>query len=138
VRTSLRPDGADSTEAQTQEIFSWMAQEAAQLNPDRKKQVVMLMNGQERLLAASLTYLPETEETEVADVLDLLHTLGYLWEAAHLFLPSGSTAAAAWVKEQARRLLHGQIDSVSQSLRWQGTHAKLKGRARATLENICG
>jgi hypothetical protein len=138
VRASLRPDGADRTEAQTHEIFSWIAQEAAQRNPDGKKPVVLLMDGQQSLLTASWKYLPETEATEVADILDLLHALGYLWEAAHLFHPSGSAAAAAWVKEQARRMLHGQIGSVIQSLRWQGTHAKLKGKAGATLERICG
>jgi hypothetical protein len=138
MRASLRPDGADSTEAQTQEIFSWMAQEAAQRNSGGKKPMVMLMDGQESLLTAGLKYLPETEETEVTDVLDLLHALGYLWEAAHLFHPSGSAAAAAWVKEQARRMLHGQIASVIQSLRWQGTHARLKGKALESLERICG
>jgi len=137
VRAALRPDGADSTEAQTHEIFIWMAHEAAQRTPDGKKPGVMLMDGQKRLLTVSWKYLPGAED-EVTDVLDLLHALGYLQEAAHIFHPSGSAAAAAWVKGQARRLLQGQMASVIQSLRWQGTHEKLKGKALETFEHICG
>ncbi|MCP3883107.1 MAG: hypothetical protein GY701_32625 [Sulfitobacter sp.] len=74
----------------------------------------------------------------MTEILDLLHAIGYLWEAAFLFHPNGSDAARAFVKEQARRMLHGQIAAVIHSLRWLGTHHTLKGKRRDTLERICG
>ena len=137
VRAALERDGADSTEPQTREIFGWLAQEAAQRNPDGEKPVILLMDGQESQWTAGLEYLPPGA-AEVTDILDLLHAIGYLWEAAHLFHPKGSDAARAFVKAQARRMLHGHIGAVIHSLQWQGTRRKFKGKRRETLARICG
>ena len=46
---------------------------------------------------------------DVTEILDLLHALGYLWEAAHLFHAKDSDFARAFVKAQARRILHGEV-----------------------------
>jgi hypothetical protein len=86
---------------------------------------------------AGWTYLPEGL-AEVTEILDLLHALGYLWQAAFLFHPNDRAAARAFVKTQARRMLHGEIAAVIHALRWLGTHHKLKGQRRETLEGICG
>jgi hypothetical protein len=137
VRAALQRDEEDSTEPQVQAIFGWMAAQVAQRNPEGKNPVVLLMDGQESLWVAGWRYLPETL-AEVTEILDLLHALGYLWEAAHLFHPNGSDAARAFVKEQARRLLHGEVAAVIHSLRWLGTHHNLKGKRRETLERVCG
>ncbi len=137
VRAALQRDGANSTEPQVQAIFGWMADQVTGRNPSGKKKVVLLMDGQESLWRAGWVYLPE-DLTELTEILDLLHVLGYLWEAAHLFHPNGSDAARAFVKEQAQRVLHGQIAAVIHSLRWLGTHHKLKGKRRDALKRICG
>ncbi len=137
VRAGLQRDAADSTEPQTQEIFGWMAREATRRNPEGKKPVVLLMDGQQSLWDAGWEYLPEGA-AEVTDILDLLHATGYLWEAAHLFHPKGGNAARAFVKAQVRRMLNGNIGAVIRALLWQGTHRKLKGKRLETLERICG
>jgi hypothetical protein len=134
VRAALERDGADSTAPQTQEI---LGQQAKLRNPTGEKPTVVLMDGQESLLNASLEYLPEGEG-EVTDILDLLHATGYLWEAAHLFHPKGSEAARTFAKEQTRRMLHGHISVVIDALQAQGTEQKLKGKPREELERICG
>jgi hypothetical protein len=137
VRAALQRDAMDATEPQVQTLFAWMAEQVAQRNPAGKNPVVLLMDGQDSLWKAGWDYLPE-ELADVTEILDLLHALAYLWEAAHLFHPNGSGAARAFVKEQARRLLHGEVAAVIHSLRWLGTHHKLKGKRRETLERICG
>jgi len=137
VRASLQRDEADSTEPQTQEIFGWMAQQAAQRNPGGTKPMVLLMDGQQSLWDAGLQYLPQDTEA-VTDILDLLHATGYLWKAAHLFHPKGSEAARRFAKDQIRRILHGEVNAVIHALRWQGTHHKLQGKRLETLEGICG
>ena len=137
VRAALERDGADSTEPQTQEIFGWMAQEAAQRNPEGEKHVILIMDGQESQWKAGWEYLPQGA-AEVTDILDLLHATGYLWEGAHLFHSKGGDAARDFVKQQARRMLHGNIGAVIHSLRWHGTHGNLKGKRLETLERICG
>jgi hypothetical protein len=137
VRAALQRDDMDSTEPQVQAIFGWMAGQVTQRNPNGKKELVLLMDGQESLWNAGWAYLPEAL-AEVTEILDLLHALGYLWEAAHLFHPKGSDAARDFVKEQARRMLHGEIAAVIRSLRWLGTHHKLKGKRDEALTRICG
>jgi hypothetical protein len=137
VRAALQRDGMDSTEPQVQTIFGWMAEQVRARNPAGKKPVVLLMDGQDSLWKAGWDYLPE-ELADVTEILDLLHALASLWEAAHLFHPNGSDAARAFVKEQACRLLHGEVAAVIHSLRWLGTHHKLMGKRRKTLERICG
>ncbi len=137
VRAALQRDDMDSTEPQVQAIFGWMAEQVTQRNPEGNKQVVLLMDGQDSLWKAGWDYLPE-ELTDVTEILDLLHATGYLWKAAFLFHPNGSDAARTFVKEQARRILHGGIAAVIHSLRWLGTHHKLKGKRRDALKRICG
>ena len=137
VRAALQRDGADSTEPQVRMIFGWMAEQVTGRNPDGNKKVVLLMDGQESLWRAAWVHLPEAL-ADVTEILDLLHALGYLWEGAHLFHPKGSDGACAFVKEQVRRMLHGEIAAVIRSLRWLGTHHKLKGERQDTLKRICG
>ena len=137
VRAALQRDGVDSTEPQVRTIFGWMGEQVAQRNPEGKKQVILLMDGQESLWNAGWAYLPEAL-ADVTEILDLLHAIGYLWEAAFLFHPNGSDAARLFVKKQARRMLHGEIAAVIHALRWLGTHHKLKGKRGEALKRICG
>jgi len=88
-------------------------------------------------LESRLGLLPE-ELADVTEILDLRHALASLWEATHLFHPNGSDAARAFVKAQARCILHGEVAAVIHSLRWLATHHNLKGERRKTLERICG
>jgi hypothetical protein len=137
VRASLRRDGAGTTEPQVAEVFGWMAQEVLRRDPEGKKPLVQVMDGQESLWNAGLAYLPE-ERFEVIECLDLLHAISYVWEAAHLFYPAGSPQASAFVREQVEHLLHGKVHTVIRALRWKATHEKLRGKAREALERICG
>jgi hypothetical protein len=83
-----------------------MADQVRQPNASGDKLVVLLMDGQESLWKPGGVYLPE-ELAEVTEILDLLHALGYLREAAPLIHPNDSTAARTFVKDQARRMFHG-------------------------------
>ena len=134
VRAVLERDEADTTEGQTRTIFSWMAQEVAQRNRAGDKRVLLLMDGQESLWEAGWAFLPDRE---LIEILDLLHAIAYLWEAAHLFHPKASRAASRWVKKQLQRMLNGRIATVIRSLRWQATRHQLQGKRRDDLERIC-
>jgi hypothetical protein len=138
VQAALQRDEVDSTEPQVQAIFGWLAEQTTQRAPEGQKPSVLLMDGQESLWKAGQDYLPEAYDTELTEILDLLHALGYLWEAGFLFHPNGGEVASAFVKAQLRRMLHGQIAAVIPSLRWLGTRHQFKGKRRDTLERICG
>jgi hypothetical protein len=57
----------------------------------------------------------------VTIVLDLMHVLEYLWKAAHVFFPEGSTAAEGWVTERLLWLLCGDAGHVIASIRRTAT-----------------
>ena len=137
VRAALQRDEQEATVPQVETIFGWMAEQVRQRHGAGEQPVVLLMDGQDALWRAGREFLPE-DLAEVTEIRDLLHALGYLWEAAHLFHPTGSEAARAFVKAQARRLLNGETTGVIHSLRWLATHHKLKGQHRDALERICG
>jgi hypothetical protein len=52
------------------------------------------MDGQDSLWKAGWDSLPE-ELADVTEILDLLHALASLWEAAHLFRPPGTERKTA-------------------------------------------
>jgi hypothetical protein len=125
----------ESTPPQFQAIFGWMAQEIARRDPQGKKPLVLVMDGQESLWKAGCAYLPE-DRFEVTEVLDLLHASSYLWQAASLFHPPGSPQSLPWVKQQLGLILEGKVNTVIEDLRRQGTD--LSAQRQQALEGICG
>src|SRR5262249_32928821 len=87
--------------------------------------LVHLCDGQVSLETDRQTYLPPDAHT--LDILDLMHVLPRVWEAAHVFHPEKSEAASAFVRHSLTRILHGEIGSVIAS--W---------RRKATLQGLTG
>ena len=77
--------------------------------------LVNLSDGQRSLETDRDESLPREEQT--VDILDLLHVLPRLWEAAHLFHPEASAEATAFVRQRLRRVLPGRTKSVLAVLR---------------------
>jgi hypothetical protein len=137
VRASLRRDGKDTTEPQIADIFGWMRQEVSSRDPAGEKPLLLVMDGQDSLWNAALVYLPEGD-FDVVEILDLLHAIGYVWDAAHLFHPKNSPQASALVQGHVKRLLEGDVNNVIDDLREAGTEHGLRGERLDTLERICG
>jgi hypothetical protein len=114
-------------------IFGWLADEAAARNPLGAKTQVNLMDGQETLWETRKAF---PTDAPVVDVLDLLHVTPRLWEAAHLFHPSPSDQAEAFVRARVLRVLSGQAASVIAGLRQMGAKRKLPGRKRRSLGSV--
>lgn len=133
VRASLARDEEGTTQPATEEIFGWMALEAAERNPLAEKPLVLLMDGQGTLWEAGETYLPR----DAIQILDLLHVTPRLWRAAYLFHPEGSAAAAQFVRGRVSRILRGEVRSVITGLRRMASLSGLRGRKYRKLEKIC-
>lgn len=115
-------------------VFGWMAEQDDVRNPDGKKPLVAIMDGQKSLWEMRRKYLPGDD---VVEILDLLHATPRLWMAAHVFHAEGSSEATAFVKERVLRILQGDVGYVVGGLRQMGTKAGLKGAKKKTLENTC-
>src|SRR5690606_29219036 len=67
---------------------------------------------------------------EVVIILDVIHVLGYLWDAAYCFHERGSDEAEAWVMDRLVMLLTGTDPSqVAAGMRRSATRQDLHDRA---------
>ena len=97
----------------------------------RGQTLINLSDGQRSLETDREDYLPTDADT--VDILDLLHVLPRLWQAAYLFHDEGSDEATAFVRCYALQVLEGKAKRVIADLRRQGTRKKLKGAKKNTL-----
>lgn len=109
----------------------------AEIDTRRKPQqwLVHLCDGQASLETDRQTYLPEDAHT--LDILDLMHVLPRVWEAAHLFHAEGSAKASAFVRADLTRILHGQAGNVIAGWRRRATRKGLPAAKKKSLRTIC-
>lgn len=97
--------------------------------------LIHLCDGQRSLETDRQAYLPTDANT--VDILDLMHAIPRLWDAAHVFYSEGSKEASAFVRERLLRVLNGEVASVVHGLKYQGTVRGLKGADRQRLRKAC-
>jgi len=128
-----REEGGRTVRAQD-EVFQHLRDDVA-LRRRPRQPVVHLCDGQHSLETDRHKYLPQDKRT--VDVLDLMHVLPRLWEAAHLFHREGSGAASQFVRERLYRVLEGSAGRVVGGLRQMGTKHGLRGAAGKRLGRLC-
>jgi len=128
-----REEGGRTVRAQD-EVFGHLRDDAA-LRRRPGQTVVHLCDGQHSLETDRHKYLPHDKRT--VDVLDLMHVLPRLWEAAHLFHPEGSPAASQFVRERLGRVLEGSGGRVIGGLRQMDTKHGLRGLPKQRLRRLC-
>jgi hypothetical protein len=113
--------------------ITWMRDDAERRDPDRRKRRVCLMDGSPGLWTQALALL-----SGFTFILDLFHVLEYLWRAAYVFHPEGSSDAEAFVRRRLRMLLEGKVGYVIGGLRQMLTkHAStLTADQRKTLRKV--
>jgi hypothetical protein len=109
----------------------------AEIDTRRKPQqwLVHLCDGQTSLETDRQTYLPEDAHT--LDILDLMHVLPRVWEAAHVFHAEVSGAATTFVRHHLTQILHGQVGNVIAHWRRQATRRSLTGAKKKGLRVLC-
>jgi hypothetical protein len=128
-----REEGGRTVRAQD-EVFQHLRDDVA-LRRQRRQTVVHLCDGQHSLETDRHKYLPQDNRT--VDVLDLMHVLPRLWEAAHLFHREGSDTATQFVRHRLQHVLEGSAGRVIGGLRQMGTKRRLRGAARERLRRLC-
>ncbi len=135
VRASLLRDDNGTMRPSYDEIFGWLAHEVKLRNPDGKKPMPCVMDGQDTLWAALPKYFPNLE---LIPILDIIHACSYVWDATHLFCKKGTPEAVGFAKDRIERILKGEVDGVIRGLRWKGTYEKLTQKQLEELERVCG
>lgn len=125
----------DGQELRGQEVvFAHLRDEIATRRKEGQT-LIQLSDGQRSLETDRQSYLPQ--DKEAVDVLDLMHVLPRLWEAAHLFHAEGSKLAQQFTRDRLLRVLEGEMGGVLRGLRRMGTLHGLRGSKRARLKKIC-
>ena len=141
VRGALLRNDQDKTDPQSDEIFSWLADEVRQRQPvcgkDERKPVVLLMDGQTSLWNSGEKHLPEATFA-VTEILDLIHATEYVWTATHLFYPKKSQQAATHAREQIGKLLNNQVNTVINEWRTRALREAFTPAQQEALETVCG
>ncbi len=131
-RDRPRPEGKRvwaSLAKEPEEVIEEAFLDAASRDPKRRKRWVVLLDGHVDQLAR-VRATAKQHRVPVTIVLDLIHVLEYLWKAAYVFHPEGSSEAEAWVTERLLWLLCGDAGQVIASIRRTATCRGLAAAAR--------
>jgi hypothetical protein len=114
-------------------VFGWLSRQIEQRAPRESKPFVFLSDGERTLQDCAQEYFGESWWIPI---LDLMHVLERLWDAAHCFHSEGSEPARAFVEDRLERLLKGQVDCVIRGLRQMATKRRLKGNRAKTIAQV--
>ena len=103
--------------------------EAERRDPKHSRAWVALVDGANHQIER-IKLEARKREVKVTIVVDFVHVLQYLWNAAACLHPGDDQAAARWVHRQAIRVLEGHARKVAGSIRRQATNARLHGARR--------
>jgi len=112
----------------TEFIFPWFSQEVSTRDPEGRRQVVCVMDGE-----AKLWRILQSMFAGVICILDLFHVLERLWTVAHCFYPEGSDQSKEFVTFRLQQLLEGKVGYVIGGIRQMATKRGLKGKKLETL-----
>lgn len=112
----------------TEFIFPWFSQELSMRDPEGRRQVVCVMDGE-----AKLWRILQSMFVSVICILDIFHVLERLWTVAHCFYPEGSDEAKEFVAIRLQHLLEGKVGYVIGGIRQIATKRGLKGNKKKTL-----
>ena len=106
------------------EVIKRVFDEAERRDPKHRRTWVALVDGANHQIDR-IRFESRKRRVKVTIVVDLVHVLGYLWNAAGCLYPNADQAAAQWVHRQATRVLQGQARKVAGTIRRQAANARL-------------
>jgi hypothetical protein len=125
----------DGEEVRGQDLVFQQLETEIDTRRQAEQWLIHLCDGQASLETDRQTYLPEDAHT--LDILDLMHVLPRVWEAAHVFHAEASVEASAFVRDHLTRILHGEIGTVIATWRRKATCQRLPAAKKKTLRTIC-
>ena len=110
-------------------VIAGMIDEAERRDPDHERTWVALLDGNNTQLDA-ITAQAAARGVTITIIIDVIHVLEYLWEAAWTLYPPGEPEAQTWVAGHARHVLAGQANAVADAITAQADAGGFRGRER--------
>jgi hypothetical protein len=104
--------------------------EAERRDPGRRRKWAVLVDGNNAQIEA-VTAEAASRGVTVTIIIDFIHVLEYLWQAAWSFSGKGEPASEEWVAGQARKILHGKARQVAAGIRRRATACGYSAQERA-------
>jgi hypothetical protein len=111
------------------EVIAAVLDEAERRDPEHTRCWVGLVDGNNHQIQ-TLSAEAKRRKVQIHIVIDFIHVLEYLWQAARCFFPDDDPAAQHWVSGHARRILTGQAPTVAAAIRRKATTLKLTSGQR--------
>ena len=115
------------------QVISEVFDEAERRDPAHERTWVALVDGANHQISR-IKAEAEDRKVKVAIVVDFVHVLGYIWEAAGSFFKEGDPVAEAWVKEKATEVLRSKASVVAGAIRRKATCLGLSPSRRAKAD----
>jgi hypothetical protein len=109
-------------------------QEALRRDPENRRSWAVLVDGNLQQLSNIDFCIAKHEIKDITLVLDFIHVMEYLWEAAHSFDFKSSEETEEWVRQRALLILQGKVSDVAAGIRRSATLRKLSAQARKTVD----
>jgi len=107
--------------------------EAQRRDPNHKRTWVALADGNNHQIDR-IKKEAKKHKLKVTILIDLVHVLEYLWDAAWNFFDEGDPAAEAWVHDKALAVLQGKAGIVAAAIRRKATNLNLDPNQRANAD----
>ena len=115
------------------EVIAKAFSEAERRDPSHARPWVALVDGNnhqiDRIKAEA-----KKRKLDVTIIVDLVHVLSYLWDAAWCFYAEGDQAAEGWVADKALAVLDGKAGLVAAAIRRKATNLGLQATKRRNAD----
>lgn len=117
----------------TAHVVATVFDHAARRDPHRQRRWVVLVDGNTHQI--DRTHAEATARAlDVTIVIDFIHVLEYLWNAAWCFFAEGNPSAEDWVRHHALAVLEGNATTVARLIRRTATIAGLTPTRRTGID----
>lgn len=123
-----------SLKKDVEEVIDDAFAEAERRDPQRQKEWVALVDGNETQLEM-LERGGITSNVGLTIVIDFIHVLEYLWKAGHALLGDGRPETERWVQEHALAILKGRASLVAAGMRRSATKRRFTAKDRVAIDD---
>lgn len=134
ARLTLEGGAPDPQARSTDQVFEWLRSQVIQRQSTSTVPVIVLMDGQRSLWQAAQTYIPQTNVTEI---LDLLHVTSRVWKVVPLWAKPQSDDAITTVKAYVSLILQGKVRDIITVWRLLADSGHLKPKQKKRLKKVC-
>jgi hypothetical protein len=118
------------------EVIQQVAEEMDRRDPKREKIAVCITDGENALKLRAIKYIAASFPSLLL-ILDIIHVVEYLWDAAHVFYDVGTEEARLWVRDRLQAILEGQVSRVVAGMRQSATKLGYEEEQRKPVDTAC-